>query len=107
MKHSEILQIALDKHLAQTDAEAREKTVYICFALDRAANELPDQAIANKEEIIKHITKCIYPAFTVTNWLMLNNYIGRHPNEFEREQIQLYRKRWMLHLVEEYKKQGP
>ena len=106
MKHSEILQLALDKHLAQANAEAGKKTRYICFALSRAVDELPYQAIANKAEIVKHITKCVYPAVTVTNWLILNNYIGHHPNEFERDQIQLYRKRWVLHLIEEYKKQG-
>ena len=106
MKHSELLEIALDKHLAQPASDTGVKTRFICLALARVVNELPFQAIANKNEIVDYIKTSLYPAHTVTHWLMLNNYIRGHPNEFEREQVQLYRKRWMLHLIEEYKKQG-
>ena len=106
MKHSEILQLALDKYLVQSVSDTEGRTRHICFALIRAVDGLPWQADANKDEIVKHIMKCLHPAGTVTDWLMLNNYVGFHPNEFDRDQIQLYRKRWMLHLIEEYKKQG-
>ena len=106
MKHSEILQIALDKYLVQSESDTEGKTRYICFALSRAVDELPWQAIVNKDEIVEHIMNCLHPASTVTDWLMLNNYVWIIPDKLEREQIQLYRKRWMLHLIEEYKKQG-
>lgn len=106
MKHSEILQLALDKHLAQSVSGTERKTRYICFALKQAVDGLPEQAIANKDEIVKHIMNCLHPTATVTGWLTLNNYVRFYPDEFDREQIQLYRKRWMLHLIEEYKKQG-
>ena len=49
---------------------------------------------------------CLHPTATVTYWLMHNNYVWIIPDKLEREQIQLYRKRWVLHLIEEYKKQG-
>ena len=55
MKHSEILQLALDKHLVQSESDTEGKTRHICFALNHAVAELPEQAIANKDEIIKHI----------------------------------------------------
>ena len=106
MKHSEILQLALDKHLAQTISDTEVKPRYICTALAQAVNGLPYQAIANKDEIVDHIKKCLYPTLTVTNWLLYNNYIEPYTNELHQEQIQLYRKRWMLHLIKEYKKQG-
>ena len=106
MKHSEILQIALDKHLVQSESDTEGRTRYICFALKQAVDGLPEQAIANKDEIVKHIMNCLHPTATVTYWLMQNNYVWIIPDELEREQIQLYRKRWMLHLIEEYKKQG-
>ena len=106
MKHSEILQIALDKHLTQPDSDTEGRTRYICFALEQAVDELPWQANANKDEIVKHIMKCLHPTPSVTYWLIQNNYVWIIPDELEREQIQLYRKRWVLHLIEEYKKQG-
>lgn len=106
MKHSEILQLALDKYLAQNNAEASKKTRYICFALNRAVDELPHQAAVNKEEIADHILKCLHPSVTVTNWLILNNCVDRYPSDFQLDQIQLYRIRWTRHLIEEYKKQG-
>ena len=106
MKHSEILQLALDKHLAESASDIGIKTQFICFALAQAVAGLPYQAIANKDEIIEHIVKSMHPAVTVTSWLILNNYINGVPNEIQQDQIQLYRKRWMLHLIEEYKQQG-
>ena len=106
MKHSEILQIALDKHLVQSESDTEGRTRYICFALKQAVDGLPEQAIANKDEIVKHIMNCLHPTATVTYWLIHNSYVGFRPNEFDRDQIQLYRKRWMLHLIEEYKQQG-
>ena len=106
MKRSKILQLALDKHLVQSESDIKGRTRHICYALSRAVDGLPWRANANKDEIIKHIMKCLHPASTVTDWLIHNNYVGFHPNEFDREQIQLYRKRWMLHLIEEYQKQG-
>lgn len=106
MKHSEILQLALDEYLAQSAAEEKEKTEYICYAVSRAVDELPAEANTNKEELIEHIMNCLHPTATVTDWLMLNNYVGLYPDEFDRDQIQLYRKLWMLHLIEEYKAQG-
>ena len=106
MKHSEILQIALDRYLAQPTSDTYEKPRCICTALSRAVAGRPTKAIVNKDEIIKHIMESLHPANAVTNWLMLNNYIGRNQTEFERDQVQLYRKRWMLHLIGEYKKQG-
>ena len=106
MKHSEILQIALDKYLVQSVSDPEGKTRHICFALNQAVDGLPEQAIANKDEIVKHIMKCLHPAGTVTDWLMQNNYVGFYPDEFDRDQIQLWRKLWMLHLIQEYKKQG-
>lgn len=106
MKHSEILQLALDKHLAQPEFKVRGRTKYICFALSRVISGQSEEAIRNKNEITGYIRKCLYPYGTVTNWLMRNNYIKSCPDKFQYEQIQLYRKRWMLHLIEEYKKQG-
>lgn len=106
MKHSEILQLALDKYLAQSVYDPAGKTRHICFALKQAVDGLPEQAIANKDEIVKHIMNCLHPTASVTYWLIQNNYVWIIPNELEREQIQLYRKRWVLHLIEEYKKQG-
>lgn len=106
MKHSKILQIALDKHLVQSESDIEGRTRHICFALSLAVDELPWQAEVNKDEIVKHIMNCLHPASTVTDWLVRNNYVGFHPNEFDIDQIQLYRKRWMLHLIKEYKKQG-
>ena len=38
--------------------------------------------------------------------VLANLHSASFPDEFVRDQIQLYRKRWMLHLIEEYKKQG-
>ena len=106
MKHSKILQLALDKHLAQTDDEAKDKTRHICFAINQTVDGRSYETISKGIEIIDHIMECLHPAAIVTNWLMDNSYIGLHPTEFELDQIQLYRKRWMLHLIEEYKKQG-
>ena len=106
MKHSEILQLALDKYLVQSESDTEGRTRYICFALKQAVDGLPEQAIANKDEIVKHIMNCLRPVGTVTDWLIHNSYVWFLPNEFDRDQIQLYRKRWMLHLIEEYKKQG-
>ena len=106
MKHSEILQIALDKYLVQSESDTEGRTRYICFALKHAVDGLPEQAVANKNEIKAHIEKCLYPHSSVTYWLIQNNYVWIIPDKLEREQIQLYRKRWMLHLIEEYKKQG-
>lgn len=106
MKHSEILQLALDKYLAQSVSDTEGRTRHICFALKQAVDGLPEQAVANKNEIVKHIMKCLHPAATVTYWLIHNNYVGFYPDEFDRDQIQLYRNRWTLHLIEEYKQQG-
>ena len=106
MKHSEILQLALDKHLDQPGAVVKDKIAYICLALNRAIYRHPYQAFKNKEEIVDYVMECLHPATTVTGWLMHNNYIKNPPNKFEQDQVQLYRKRWMLHLIEEYKKQG-
>ena len=106
MKHSEILQLALDKYLAQTDAEAGKKTRYICYALSRAVSGQSEEAGTNEREIAKYITKCLSPHGTVTDWLIHNNYIKPYLDKFQEEQTQLYRKRWVLHLIEEYKKQG-
>ena len=106
MKHSEILQLALDKYLAQSWHDLDRKARLICLALDKAVDELPYQASATNDEIVEHIMECLHPAATVLDWLTINNYIGQAPTEFELDQVQQYRKRWVLHLIEEYKKQG-
>lgn len=106
MKHSEILQLALDKHLAETESDSHTKSFHICRAVSIAVTGQSGETIKNKEEIVDHILNCLYPNYTVPAWLGDNKHINISQVTLKREQIQLYRKRWMLHLIEEYKKQG-
>ena len=108
MKHSEILQLALDKYLAETESDSPlcGKSLYICGALSIAVAGQSEEIIATKEEIKIHIQKCLHPYYSVTLWLINNKDINISRDSLDPEQIQLYRKRWVLHLIEEYKKQG-
>ena len=104
MKHSEILQLALDKHLAHTklDSYSPEKVYYICYAITLATDGQSEETIKNANEIKAHIENCLFPYYSIVTWLSSNI-----PEEqLTHDQIQQYRKRWMLHLIEEYKQQG-
>ena len=108
MKHSEILQLALDKHLAKTvlDTYSPKETYFICYAIKFATDGHAEETVEKGKEIIKHIEDCLHPRCTVSPWLLNNKDIDISEDQLTREQLQLYRKRWMLHLIEEYKKQG-
>ena len=108
MKHSEILQLALDKHLALTESELDldGKSRRICVALNLAATGQSEETIRNAYEIKAHIENCLYPYYSVISWLSSNKDINISEKHLTHDQVQLYRKRWVLHLIEEYKKQG-
>lgn len=108
MKHSEILQLALDKHLAPTklDSHSPGKTYMICYAIKLATDGHAEETIEKAKEITEHIEDCLYPQCTVTSWLLNNKEINISEDQLTHDQLQQYRKRWMLHLIEEYKKQG-
>ena len=108
MKHSEILKLALDKHLALTklDSYSPEKTYHICYAITLAADGQSEETIRNAYEIKAHIENCLSPKCSVTNWLVHNKDLNIPEEQLTHDQIQQYRKRWVLHLIEEYKKQG-
>ena len=108
MKHSEILQLALDKHLALTelDSYSPEKTYYICHAIKLPTAGQSEETIRNTSEIKAHIENCLFPHYSVATWLLSNKDINIPVEQLTQDQIQQYRKRWMLHLIEEYKQQG-
>ena len=108
MKHSEILQLALDKHLALTklDSYSPEKVYYICHAIKLATDGQSEETIKNANEIKAHIENCLFPYYSVVTWLSSNKNVNIPEEQLTHDQIQQYRKRWMLHLIEEYKQQG-
>ena len=108
MKHSEILQLALDNHLSQAslDSYSPGKTYMICYAIKLATDGHAEETIENAKEIMEYIEDCLYPQCTVTSWLLNNKEINISEDQLTREQTQQYRKRWMLHLIQEYKQQG-
>ena len=108
MKHSEILQRALDKHLAPTKlySYSPEKTYLICYAIELATDEQSEETVRNASEIKAHIANCLFPYYSVATWLSSNKNINIPAEQLTHDQLQQYRKRWMLHLIEEYKQQG-
>ena len=108
MKHSEILQLALDKHLAESELSSYspEKAYYICYAIKLATDGQSEETVRNASEIKAHIENCLFPYYSVVTWLSSNKKINIPAEQLTHDQIQQYRKRWMLHLIEEYKKQG-
>ena len=108
MKHSEILQLALDKHLAPTKlySYSPEKTYLICYAIKLATDGQSEETVRNASEIKAHIENCLFPYYSVATWLSSNKKINIPRKHLTHDQLQQYRKRWMLHLIEEYKKQG-